>query len=146
MSHVFTRKWLALVVFLLAGGIAAGDDPVGGGGAGVPSIDFIGNTPAPGAVAGQIAAAVQWKNCTGVDSVEVGIYKTVDAKQKVVKTVSVNSGVNQPLLADGTYTWNIATGEATGTKITSATADAFDAKGKTIPPTKQLNNLNVLVP
>ena len=141
-----------MVAVTLCSAVKADDPPgtgtggVGGGGANNATIDFIGGTPAAGGFAGQINASVQWKNCTGVNSVEVGIYKTVNNQQKVVKTVSVSSGVLQPLLADGTYSWNIATGEQTGTKITSATADAFDANGKGIPPQKQLNNLNVLVP
>lgn len=108
------------------------------------TIDYGAGTPKAGAVKGEMLVTLEWDNCTGVDAVIGGISKTKDGKAFLVKGFSVEGTQQVPLLAKGSHGWNIATGEATGTVITSATADAFQAANRLAM--KPIGDLNVIVP
>ncbi|AMV30037.1 hypothetical protein VT84_36930 [Gemmata sp. SH-PL17] len=132
----FRVKVLMSALFLLCSGLLAQGDPgtpTTGTTVPAPAATCVFSTgfPKAGSKQGEVVAAIDWTNCTGVDLVVGGISKTVANKPVLIGTgFQVQGTAQAPLSASGSYTWNIATGEPTGTKVTSGTADAFQGANK----------------
>ncbi len=119
-------KCLSVSVLLIACSLFAKAAPAPG-----PTCDFAKGFPKAGSKQGEVDVVIEWANCNGVDLVVGGISKTVNGQPKLIGNgFSVKGTQQNPLLATGSYSWNIATGEPTGTVITSGTADAFQGANR----------------
>ena len=128
MSQVRVKLFMSIMLLSACCALAGADDDEGIGAPPPPkaTCDFAKGYPKAGSKQGEILVVIEWANCTGVDNVVGGLSKTVNGQPFLIgKGFSVQGTQQNPLNATGSYSWNYATGEQTGTVITSGTADAF---------------------
>lgn len=151
MSHAKLSAAVTLFVamFALSGGLARGQsgdlcEVCGGqdwdgdtcnicGNQVKATCEFGAGFPKAGSKQGEVAVVIEWKNCKGVDNVVGGISKNGPQPGTFIligKSFSVKGTQQNPLNATGSFTWNIDTGEPTGTVITTGSADAFQGANK----------------